>query len=101
MDGLGQAIPELSRMSVHASVYMIATRKNQCALTQRGMLERKGHEVLDPLERRRKRVSQEALADDNPNTVHLIDGIPEALAEDLVSKSRESEWKTLAILGKV
>lgn len=48
-------------------------------LTQRRMLERKGNNILDPLEWVRRRIPRESLADDDLDTSQVIAGVPVVL----------------------
>lgn len=59
------------------------------ALTQRRMLESKCDDILDPLNWVGRRVSREALADDDLDPSQIVAGVPVVLVQQLAAKGWE------------
>lgn len=90
MEGFGHAMEEPSRMSVNAVREPLATN-GQEVRTERSMLKRKGHNVLDTLNGHGKRVSREDFADDNLDPTEIIGGAPVALLEQFLAEGGKFE----------
>ena len=96
MAGLGQAMEELSRISI-----AVSKSHNARLHTHWCMLERKRHNILDSFKRHRLRVSGEALAQHNLDSTELVGRAPIVLVQQLLSKGGKSESLEITILRKV
>jgi hypothetical protein len=65
------------------------------------MLEREGHDILDPFDRGRQRVPGEAFADDDLDTADVIARSPVVLEQKLAAKVGEPQPLELARFGEL
>lgn len=65
------------------------------------MLERKGYNILDSLERHRQRVARETFADDNLDAANIIRRAPMTLVEQLLPEIWELQRLKLAVLREI
>lgn len=106
MEGLGQATPMLSSISVklarlacppkHRHLYcpyptLVVREKRR--RTQRSMLEGESNNVLDSLGGQRGRITGEPLTDDHLDPASIIAGIPVTRVQDFLSEAGELEGR--------
>lgn len=65
------------------------------------MLERKGNDVLDPLDGYGQRVAREPFTDDKLDSAEVIGRAPVILLEEFLLKDGEFESLQFAVLGKI
>lgn len=103
IDGFGQAMAELSRMSNMHRVSDTSSLpvKPLVDATEWCMLKRECHNILDSLKGHRRRVTGETFADDNLDAADIIRCAPVIVLEQLLSKYWEPHGFGFAALGQI